>query len=560
MRELNQEHLTYDKDGWWSATTDETYWGELPQGEFRFLLEKVKRDNDFDFAVLDFFRVNPRKDLYPYITDIFGRSSWHELINARSGGVAVDLGAGLGAISEFLATRYARVYSIEGCRDRCEFLSLRKAKKSLDNVTIVQGGVHQLPLHDSSVDLVVCNGVLEWVGLDRAGEVRPIQVDFLREAARVLKKDGILYVGIENRFALPYFLGAPDHSGVRFTSLLPRPVASLVVKAFSGVRNFSVGSSSKSYRTYTYSKKGYGALLAEAGFTYRTFYHVEPSYDLPSFAYPSAGGDADLKRFYKMFGSRFVPLSIQQVLCSNFFIFTSKEELDGRLRDRPIYFGYFDRSTLDRQTIRRRDKHGCMRDEPLVNGIKLLDLPRYARKKIRTADIIHCYENCHLVTPPTDASSEHGRITQIMETVLGPHLPIETMQMIREQILLCHLNKPYHGDFWLGNIIMERKSQILSVIDLEPQLFGSPELDVVDFAIDYLINTRERQGFRIDLLGLYEHFGILTQLSDLITIALARQVLRYSPVHRSNILVYRYLELLKNYVATGCLMDSGVSP
>ncbi|HJW27911.1 MAG TPA: hypothetical protein VJ508_01545, partial [Saprospiraceae bacterium] len=146
MRELNQEYLTFDDGGWWSATTDEEdYWGELPQREFRLLLEKVKREKDFDFAILDYFRSNSRKDLYPYITDTFGRSSWHELITAQPGDVAVDLGAGLGAISEFLANRYARVYSIEGCRDRCEFLSLRKTKKSLDNVTIVQGTVHQLP-------------------------------------------------------------------------------------------------------------------------------------------------------------------------------------------------------------------------------------------------------------------------------------------------------------------------------------------------------------------------------------------------------------------------------
>ena len=76
---------------------------------------------------------------------------------------------------------------------------------------IVRGNASQLPFPDDFFDLVVCNGVLEWIGvINDTVEPREAQIAFLQEVKRVLSRRGCLYVGIENRFGLPFFLGALD--------------------------------------------------------------------------------------------------------------------------------------------------------------------------------------------------------------------------------------------------------------------------------------------------------------------------------------------------------------
>ena len=85
----------------------------------------------------------------------------------------------------------------------------------------------------------------------------------------------MLYVGIRNRWALAYLRGT-DHSGLRFTSYLPRFVANLYTRLRTGAR----------YDTYTYGARGYRKLLREAGFDTPELYLVHPGYNLPRILIP----------------------------------------------------------------------------------------------------------------------------------------------------------------------------------------------------------------------------------------------------------------------------------
>ena len=226
MSELNCEPMTSDRGVLVGPDASSAYWGEIEQSQFRELIGTIQSEGDFNLGVLKYFASHKRKDLYAYITDVQGRSLWHRFIEKSSSGTAIDLGAGLGAISEFLCAQYERVYAVEGCRDRCEFLALRGKLNELSNLRVLHNNIYSLPFRDRSADLIACNGVLEWAGLNRAGNVRAIQLEFLKEANRVLKDDGLLYVGIENRFARLYFKGKlKDHSGLNYTSLAPRWIA-----------------------------------------------------------------------------------------------------------------------------------------------------------------------------------------------------------------------------------------------------------------------------------------------------------------------------------------------
>jgi SAM-dependent methyltransferase len=193
-------------------------------------------------------------------------------------------------------------------RERIEFQKRRFKNSNVSNVTIVRGNALELPFPDNYFDLVVCNGVLEWVGtMNTDRPPREVQLSFLREVKRVLSDKGCLYIGIENRLGLGYMLGQPDHSGLRYTSLIPRSMANFLVKRYgrSGgmYRDTSKRENKKEwrgYRTYTYSIKGYNSLFREAGFKFKSYWAF-PSYNKPLYS-ARLNDRAALKGFVQYIG------------------------------------------------------------------------------------------------------------------------------------------------------------------------------------------------------------------------------------------------------------------
>lgn len=209
--------------------------------------------------------------------------------------VVLDAGCMWGGLSVPLARQYSRVYGLDATFESLEFLKIRAAQEGLKNLDPACGSLLELPYRDGVFDLVFVNGVLEWVPLaadfvverdygrprltvpmDR-GDPRRLQLQALREALRVLRPGGLLYLAIENRYAYKYFLGSPDdHSALRFTSLMPRRLADRYMRL--RLR--------QQYRTYTYSAGGLRRLLREAGFDVRDFYACCDSYRDPQGVIP----------------------------------------------------------------------------------------------------------------------------------------------------------------------------------------------------------------------------------------------------------------------------------
>ena len=88
-------------------------------------------------------------------------------------------------------------------------------------------------------------------------------------------------IGIENRFGYNMFQGDIDHSGLPYTSLMPRSVASLYLKFNRRAHNRTTLNPQRKYRTYTYTQRGYQKLLAQSGFQSNTFYWSDPGYNQP---------------------------------------------------------------------------------------------------------------------------------------------------------------------------------------------------------------------------------------------------------------------------------------
>ena len=233
-------------------------------------------DEGYEFA-LDFIAQN-----YPQLSTYIAsslRADWIFHCYATGDNCScLDLGSGLGSLSFLLARFFDETVSVEWSTPRLRFQTIRKKQQNTGNLCFARADMLSLPFKDESFDLVAANGVLEWAALMRGGQPRMVQVKFLREILRCLKRGGCLYIGIENRFGLQYWLGARDNTSIRFTSLLPRRISDVIVTKVLRDKGW------KKYETYTYSYKGYASLLRDAGFAFARIYWTYPTHNYPKFA------------------------------------------------------------------------------------------------------------------------------------------------------------------------------------------------------------------------------------------------------------------------------------
>lgn len=310
------------------------YWGEIPVEEMSSIIEaartrgwkeSVKELVNNNYPVLYKYIINENRADFIYVTELDEES------------VVLDLGSGWGAISCQLAKHFNKIFSIESVTERIEFQKIRASQENLNNIIPIQASFLELPLKENSFDLIVMNGVLEWIGIANEND-RPdqLQVQVLRKIYSLLKPNGVLYIGIENRYWYGYFLGRPDHTGLPFTSLLPRKFSDFLVKIHKD-NDYRTKLPRNSYRTYTYSYWGYRRLLRKAGFDNIDIYLVFPDYNRPNFLIPSLSNEAFLHLLTKIFSGntrkkkllRFIakfitPLKLHLVFSPCFSIFGKK--------------------------------------------------------------------------------------------------------------------------------------------------------------------------------------------------------------------------------------------
>lgn len=250
------------------------YWGEIPQGAMIEVLRAAR--TSWREALLD--SSDPKVTRPAEMILNLSRANWCLLTDLPHDTRVLDIGAGMGANSHALALRYRDVVAVEPVTERVQFMRQRFEQESLRNIRIVQTSLWDLPFPEGSFDLIVLNGVLEWVAQGRAGNPRDVQLAALRVVARLLRRGGVLYVGIENRFSAGHFVGYRDpHAGLPWVTILPRLIADRYARR-KGER--------EGYRNYLYSAAGYRKLLREAGFANVDPYLALPSYNHPKFFIP----------------------------------------------------------------------------------------------------------------------------------------------------------------------------------------------------------------------------------------------------------------------------------
>jgi SAM-dependent methyltransferase len=134
-----------------------------------------------------------------------------ELLTGR----VIEVGAGCGALTRFLAERAASVVAVEGSMRRAEIAAARCA--GIETASVYCDSFERFE-YAGAFDVVACIGVIEYANrfFGGAGGFERM----LRRMAGFLSPAGCLLIAIENRMGLKYFAGAPeDHISERFAGI-----------------------------------------------------------------------------------------------------------------------------------------------------------------------------------------------------------------------------------------------------------------------------------------------------------------------------------------------------
>jgi SAM-dependent methyltransferase len=184
----------------------------------------------------------------------------------------LDAGCGLGGISAAIARSCDYVISMDSdIPRRLRVCSKRFQERGIKNALALSANCLQLPFKPKSFDLILLNGVLEWLGeSDLSRPPRDVQRQVLQNMSELLKPGGVLYLAIENRY-YPANLLIDPHAKLPIIDFLPRRLADTLSRLLAG----------RPYRTYIYSYRQLVRLLDESSFHDRRFYTPFTNYMFP---------------------------------------------------------------------------------------------------------------------------------------------------------------------------------------------------------------------------------------------------------------------------------------
>jgi SAM-dependent methyltransferase len=247
------------------------YWGILPELELTSLNESIgkvgfnKAINEHNFT-----------QRFDYATDPNRANSIKFLFPKKLPYKVLEIGCGYGNLTVELAKKFDHIDSVDAVYQSLLFTKHRLSNTDLSNVRLFQTNIFEnenfLNCFDNeSYDLIVINGVLEWIGSgSTVDSPKNFQTKFLNTCFQKLKTDGVLFLAIENR-NYPGWIRRDPHSKLPLTAIAPRKIANMI----------SILLTQKSYRTYIYSYRSLLKLMKKSGFFLHSKFYVYHSYRSP---------------------------------------------------------------------------------------------------------------------------------------------------------------------------------------------------------------------------------------------------------------------------------------
>lgn len=214
------------------------------------LLEIVKSTSNYDEIIKKDNRWPILYHLSKYRANII---EWYPFKEESS---LLEIGAGCGAITAGLSKKVGKVTCVELSKKRSLINAYRN--KDLSNVEIIVGDFNSIEFNQK-FDYITLIGVLEYSPAFSNSKF-PFH-ELLSNIKKLLKKDGKLFLAIENKFGLKYWAGArEDHTGGFFDS----------------IENYQ-----KCNYVRTFSKHELKKLLVDVNFNNIEFFYPIPDYKFP---------------------------------------------------------------------------------------------------------------------------------------------------------------------------------------------------------------------------------------------------------------------------------------
>jgi ubiquinone/menaquinone biosynthesis C-methylase UbiE len=140
----------------------------------------------------------------------------------------LDIGCGTGGISVAFARKHASVFSLEpnDTHPLLMDLTMARAKEAGVSLNPVIARGEEIPFAEHSFDIIILNDVLEHAQAPGA---------VMREAARMLRADGLMYISTPNKYSFAQIL-REGHSGLFGVTLLPPKMAAFYTTRIRKVR------------------------------------------------------------------------------------------------------------------------------------------------------------------------------------------------------------------------------------------------------------------------------------------------------------------------------------
>jgi hypothetical protein len=269
-------------DGIFSKESNLGYWSNFNEEDQKLLFEELK-NNNAEKVIEENFPQYSRMIFDP------SRCLGLELLEINKNQIGVDYGCMWGNMLLYSAKKAKNMVGIDQTHDSLKFVSKRLKDDKIDNTYLINDNLRNNIDLKNQFDFSIINGVLEWIPTREKVSLKTFfeksfkkkvqlfdpredQKSFLKMVNNNLKKDGKVYLSIENRYDYQHFLWKKDpHSGLMFTAYLPRFLANIYSK-------FKLG---KSYVNYIYSKNQLVKLLQESNFKEIEVFAVFPDYRFP---------------------------------------------------------------------------------------------------------------------------------------------------------------------------------------------------------------------------------------------------------------------------------------
>lgn len=227
-------------------------------------------DGDVEETILKIIAQNNSTDYSEAITRNFSWPVFYHLTHFRQNILnwyafqensdILEIGCGMGAITELLCQKAKSVTSVELSKRRASAAYLRC--RNYSNLEIIVGNLNDIGF-EKKFDYITLIGVLEYQGRYTDSE-NPFK-DFLSKIKSLLKPNGKLLIAIENKYGLKYWCGArEDHTAI----------------PFDGLNQYILSKTAQ-----TFSRQELAALVKSAGFENSFFYYPLPDYKFPQVIY-----------------------------------------------------------------------------------------------------------------------------------------------------------------------------------------------------------------------------------------------------------------------------------